>query len=455
VRERGDAPPRRAGEYDCDLLLSADYLIASPPPEAEVSGHFVIENAALAVNGTRIGAVGSRAGLAGLKAKRRLDLGRALILPGLVNAHTHIAMTFLRGSADDLPLAEWLTRHIFPKERHLTAEIVELGALIGCAELIRTGCTAFADMYLFEDAVAAAADRAGLRCLLGEAIFAFPTPASASAERAMDRTREQAERFRGHSRLRVAVTPHSIYTTNEAILASCLRLADELDLPLHIHVAETAGEAEDCRKAHGKGPVAYCRDLGLLRPATTLIHCVVPSEEELDMIAASGARVVHNPRSNMKLGSGTAPVPAMLRRGILPGLGTDGAASNNALNMFAEMNACALLHKGYTLDPTVCPAETVLDMATTGGAAALARPELGRIFPGGPADLAALDLRSPNFLPLYNPFSHLAYAASGFEVRLSMADGRILYEDGAFTTLDLTQLCNEAEKLKRWVLERS
>jgi 5-methylthioadenosine/S-adenosylhomocysteine deaminase len=442
-----------AAEYDCDLLLSADVLVASASPEAGVSGHRVIEDAALAVNGTRIGAVGTRAGLAGLKAKRRLDLGRSLILPGLVNAHTHIAMTFLRGWADDLPLAEWLTRHIFPKERRLTAEIVALGALIGCAELIRTGCTAFADMYLFEDAVAATVDGVGLRCLLGEAIFAFPTPASASAEQAMDKVREQAERFKGHSRLRVAVMPHSVYTTDDAILRASLHLADELGLPLHLHVAETAGEAEDCRKAHGKGPIAYCRDLGLLRPTTTLIHCVVPDEEELDMIAASGAKVAHNPRSNMKLASGVAPVPAMLRRGILPGLGTDGAASNNALNMFAEMNACALLHKGHSLDPTLCPAAAVLDMATTGSAAALSWPELGRIFPGGPADLVALDLRSPNLLPLYSPFSHLVYATSGFEVRLSMADGRVLYEDGAFTTLDILQLCNEAEKLKRWVLK--
>jgi 5-methylthioadenosine/S-adenosylhomocysteine deaminase len=439
--------------YDCDVLISADFVLASAPPEAGVSGHHVIEDAALAVSAGRVGTVGRRGELANLRAKRRLELGRSLVLPGLVNAHTHIAMTFLRGWADDLPLAEWLTQHIFVKERQLTAEIVELGALIGCAELIRTGCTAFADMYLFEDAVAAAADRAGLRCLLGEAIFAFATPASVSAEQAMDRVRGLAERFTGHSRLRVAVMPHSVYTTDDAILRSCLRLADELGLPLHLHVAETAREAEDCRRAHGKGPVAYCRDLGLLRPTTTLIHCVVPDEEELDMIAASGAHVAHNPRSNMKLASGVAPVPAMLRRGILPGLGTDGAASNNALNMFAEMNACALLHKGHSRDPTLCPAATVLDMATTGSAAALCWPELGRIFPGGPADLVALDLRSPNLLPLYSPFSHLAYAASGFEVRLSMADGRILYEDGAFTTLDIPQLCDEAEKLKQWVLK--
>jgi 5-methylthioadenosine/S-adenosylhomocysteine deaminase len=440
-------------EYDCDVLLGADFLIASAPPEAGISGHHVVEDAALAVSGGRITAAGRRSDLEGLRAKRRLELGRSLVMPGLVNAHTHIAMTFLRGWADDLPLAEWLTRHIFVKERRLTAEIVELGALIGCAELIRTGCTAFADMYLFEDAVAAAVDRAGLRCLLGEAIFAFATPASASAEEAADRVRGQAERFRGHGRLRVAVMPHSVYTTDAAILRSSLRLSEELGLPLHLHVAETAREAEDCRRAHGKGPVAYCRDLGLLRPTTTLIHCVVPDDEELDMIAESGARVAHNPRSNLKLGSGVAPVPAMLRRGILPGLGTDGAASNNALNMFAEMNACALLHKGHNLDPTLCPAAAVLDMATAGSAAALCRPELGRIFPGGPADLVALDLRSPNLLPLYSPFSHIVYAAGGFEVRLSMVDGRVLYEDGAFTTLDLPQLCNEAEKLKQWVLK--
>lgn len=439
---------QHATEYTCDLLLTANILITQDADRR------IIEDASVAVTNGRISALGSRAELARVLAKAHLHLDKSLLMPGLINAHTHVSMAFFRGLADDLPLMEWLTRHIFPREKQLSAEIVKLGALLGCAEMIRTGTTAFQDMYIFENAVAAAIDQAGLRCRMGEVLFAFPSPAYAAIEDGYALVCEQAARFREHPRIRVGVMPHTVYTTTPEILASSRDLALELGLPLHIHLAESAAEVQACITAHGRRPVAYCHELDLLSPFTSIAHGVALSGGELDLLAETGTHVVHNPRSNMKLASGTAPVPSMLGRGMLPGLGTDGASSNNSLNMFAEMSACALLHKVHSMEATVCPARTVLDMATLGGAAALNWPELGRLAPGAPADLIALDLSSPNFQPVYNPVSHLVYAASGHEVRMSMVDGKILYKDGDYFSLDYPALLGEVQKLRQWVLDR-
>ena len=431
----------------CDLLVTADLLLTQDDERR------IIEDAAVAVTDGRIAALGTRGQLAELSPAKTLHLGQAVLMPGLVNAHTHVAMSFFRGLADDLPLMEWLTRHIFPREQRLTADIVELGSLLGCAEMIRTGTTAFADMYLLEDAVTSAVDKSGLRCLAGEVIFAFPSPAYGTAEEALALVDGQAERWRGHPRIRTAVMPHAVYTTTPQLMEDCRDLARKRGLMLHIHLAETPSETETCLSQHGKRPLAYCRDLGLLGPDVAIAHAVDLTDEELDVLAASGAHVAHNPRSNMKLASGVAPVPGMLARGMLPGLGTDGAASNNGLNMFGEMSACALLHKVHSNDPTVLPARTVLDAATRGGAASMGWPELGQLVAGGPADMVALDLRSPNLQPLYNLVSHLVYATSGHELRFCMVAGNILYHDGDWKTLDYSLLLKEAQKLKKWVLD--
>ena len=436
-------------QKSCDTLITAALLLT------QNSERQIIEDAAIAVCGGTICAAGTRAGLAEYVPQKTLHLGNALLMPGLVNAHTHVPMTFLRGLADDLPLMEWLTQHIFPAETHLTAEIVELGATIGCAEMIRTGTTTLADMYLIQQSATAAIEKSGLRALAGEVIFAFPSPAYATVEECFALVRAEAARLSNHSRIRVAVMPHSVYTTTPEILQSSRDLARELSLPLYIHLAETPSETEACAAAHGKRPVEYCHSLGLLGPTTTIAHGVELNAEELDLLKSTGTHIVHNPKSNMKLASGIAPVSAMLARGMLPGLGTDGAASNNSLSMFAEMNACALLHKVHTGDPTALPAQTVLDMATIGSAAAIGWPELGQIVPGSPADLIALDLDAPNLQPMYNPVSHLVYAASGHEVRLTMVDGKILYQDGVYKTIDYPHLLQEAQKLKQWVLKKS
>lgn len=431
----------------CRTLLHAGVLITQDAQRR------IIENGSLAIRQGMVVAVGTREALsAAWQAEQELDLGSMLVLPGLVNAHTHAAMTFLRGLADDMPLMDWLHQRIFPVEAKLTPEIVRLGSLLGYAEMLRTGATACMDMYIFEEAVFEAARAAGLRCVGGEAVFAFPSAACAGPEAALKATRALAERCAGEERLSVAVNPHSVYTTTPEILTACRDLAEELGLPLHIHLSETREETELCLRKHGKRPVELCRDLGLLDLPCTLAHVVDVNEEELDMLTRHKVVAAHNPSSNMKLASGVAPLSAMLERGLVVGLGTDGPASNNQLNMFTEMGRAALLHKVAGHDPTLLPAARVLDMATLGGAAALHDARLGSLEPGKVADCVALDLASPNLQPLYNAVSQAVYAATGLETRMTMVGGEILYQDGRFSRFDYDALCREVSDLRSFAL---
>lgn len=416
----------------------------------------VLEDAAIAINHGCIAAVGPRDTLATQwQADKITDLGQAIVLPGLVNTHTHAAMTFLRGLADDLPLMTWLTGHVFPVEQHLTPEIVEWSTLLGHAEMLRTGTTACVDMYLIEDAVFRAARTSGIRCHGGEAVFNFPGAGSPSPEATLDIIREHAARHAHDPRISVMVCPHAVYTTTPELLQRCRALADELHLPLHIHLAESVAETAQCLELWGKRPIPYCADLGLLKHDTWLAHVVDTTDEELDILAEAGVVVAHNPSSNMKLASGTANIPAMLERGIRVTLGTDGAASNNRLNMYTEMGRAALLHKLVGGDPTLMPASTVLHMATRQGAMALhGQVPAGQIAAGHIADLTALDTTAPNLQPMYNAPSHLVYAATGMETRLTMVEGEVLYEDGHFTRFDYPALCAEMAQVKRWVLQK-
>ena len=431
----------------CDTLLHAGVLLTQDDDRR------VLENAALAIDGGRIVALGySRDVTAAWQAREILDLSGMLVMPGLVNAHTHAAMTFLRGLADDMPLMDWLQQKIFPVEQGLTPDLVRLGSLLGFAEMLRTGTTACVDMYIFETAVMEAADKAGLRCLAGEGVFNFPSACCPDAAAALACTREMAQRWAGHERLHVAVMPHSVYTTTAAQLTACRELADELGLPLHIHLAETRQETALSLEQHGLRPVAHADRLGLLRPGTILAHVVDVDADEIALLARRGVSVVHNPSSNMKLASGVAPVPAMLEAGVRLALGSDGAASNNRLNMFTEMGRAALLHKAAG-DPETMPARTVLDMATRGGAAAMGS-DGGVLAVGRPADCIALDLSAPNMQPLFNAASHAVYAATGMEVGLTMVAGEVLYRDGRFTRFDYPALCAEVREMRRFVLRR-
>lgn len=427
----------------CDKLISCALLITQNA-EREI-----LEDAAIAISGDRISDIGP----ASLLLPRwtpadRLDLGHALVMPGLVNAHTHAAMTFLRGLADDLPLLEWLQESVFPVEGRLTAEISRMGALLGYAEMIATGTTACVDMYIFEDAVFEAARMAGLRCMGGEAVFAFPSAACADHRAALDRTRELAARHAGEERIKVAVNPHSVYTTNPQILGECRELALELELPIHIHLAETKTETGNCIRDNGMRPIAWCDANGLFDARVIAAHLVDITAAEGAFLAAKGACGAHNPSSNMKLASGAAPVSVCLDAGLVLGLGTDGPASNNSLNMFTEMGRAALLQKLAQNDPSALSAGKTLDMATLGGAAVFGDPDLGSLETGKKADLVALDLSLPNMMPMHNPVSQVVYAAGGHECRLTMVGGEILYRDGKFSRFNLEDLREEARQLR-------
>lgn len=388
------------------------------------------------------------------RAEKILDLSHCLILPGLINGHTHATMTVFRGLADDLPLMEWLTKHIFPVEKHLTAEIVYLGALLACAEMMRTGTTCFSDMYLRECEVAKAVIQSGMRAVVGEGIFAFPSPAYPDLKSAYALIQELQEIATGQPRLRNALMPHAVYTTTPEILQQAFEKACEYDVIFKIHLAETREETEQCLTTHGKRPVQLMDDLGLLSERTVLAHAVDITNAEIARLAETGTKVVHNPESNMKLASGIAPVVDMLKAGVCVGLGTDGAASNNNLNMFSEMDSAAKLQKVARLDPTALSAQVVLDMATRNGAQCLGWKNIGSLQKGLGADLVALDLREPNLVPMYHPVSQVVYAASGGEVCLTMIEGQVVYEQGRYLTLDYPALLQEIENVRRWVLSK-
>ena len=326
----------------------------------------------IAVSAGRVEAVGP-SGLieAGFDAARVIDASGCVVLPGLVNSHTHAAMTLFRGLADDLPLMDWLQKYIFPAEARLTADLVYWGTMLACAEMILSGTTTFCDMYLFEHKTAEAAKRAGMRALVGEVLYDFPSPSYGPVANAIPHTESLIQRWRGDPLIRIAVEPHALYTCSPELLKKCRETAAENEVPLIIHLSENEAEVSHVLQKFGRRPVSHLANLGLLGLDLIADHCVALDANDSRLLAENGVKVVHNPESNMKLASGIAPVPHLLDLGVTVALGTDGCASNNNLDMFGEMDTCAKLHKAATLDPTVTPAGTVLRMATQNGADAL------------------------------------------------------------------------------------
>lgn len=435
----------------CDTLYTADYVLT------QNDNRDIIRSGAVAVSGDSILSVGHAEMLDIMYPDaRKVNLGHSVILPGLINGHTHVPMSLLRGFSDDKALMDWLTQDIFPQEAKLTPELVELGAMFSMAEMLRTGTTAFYDMYMLERSVFRAADKMGMRAVLGESVTQFfPSLSCRDAEAYFALVREQSMEWINHPRIRQAVVPHAPYTTTPELLQSCYSLAEETGSLFGMHLAETQTETETCLKQFGKRPIAYCRDLGLLSPISTFFHVVEAQQDEIEMLAASRSAVVHNPASNMKLASGVAPVDAMLRAGIAVGLGTDGPASNNAQNMVREMYVASLLQKVSGLNPTACPAQAALDMATRGGAAALHDPYIGSLEPGMRADFIALSLESPNMQPVHHVVSNIVYAATGAENRLTVIDGKELFRDGQFLNCDYEALRDEIQQAVTWVKKSS
>jgi 5-methylthioadenosine/S-adenosylhomocysteine deaminase len=370
-----------------------------------------------------------------------LDISGCVALPGLINAHTHAAMTLFRGLADDLPLMDWLQEHIFPAERMLNEEWVYWGTMLACAEMILSGTTAFCDMYLFEHKVAEAAKRAGMRALVGEVLYDFPSPAYGEIENGLSHTESLIERWHGDPLVSIAVEPHAPYTCSPDLLKKCHEISARHEVPLVVHLAENEAEVKQILDRYGRRPVEHLEALGLLDRRLVADHCVALNETDISLLAKNRVNVVHNPESNMKLASGIAPVPRLLESGITVALGTDGCASNNNLDMFGEMDTCAKLHKAATLDPTVLPAATALRMATQSGAKALGwEGRAGQIAPAMLADLIVVDFRKPHLTPVYNPVSHLVYAAGAADVCHSVIGGRLVMKDRILLTLDLEEI---------------
>lgn len=430
---------------DADVLLHNALVLTMEPGAASIPRGYV------AVQGRRIAAVGAADRSQDLPpARQTLDLAGALILPGLVNTHCHAPMVWFRGLADDLPLKTWLTDFIFPAEAAwLDPDKAYWGTLAAAAEMIRGGITTVADGYFFETEVRRALAEAGLRAVAAQGVVDFPAPGVPDprdnlrvAEDFLESGAEFAEQG-----ITSAVFCHSPYTCGPETLSRAKDLTRARAVPWFVHLAETRGEVEDSRHKTGLTPVAYLDRLGVLDAQTVAVHAVWLNPADREILARRGVKVSHCPESNLKLASGVAPIPELLQAGVTVGLGTDGAASNNNLDLWGEMSLAARLHKVWHLDPTLLPAAQVAALATREGAKVLGLGgRTGTLTPGKEADLIVVDLNRPHLTPVYDPFSHLAYAAGAADVRCVMVRGRWLLFDRQFTSLDWPEI---AARLRR------
>lgn len=411
----------------------------------------VIENGSVAVKGGRVVAVGPVAELDhAYTAREVINAAGKAVIPGLINGHTHVPMTLFRGLADDLDLQEWLTKYIFPAEaKNVNEEFVRVGTRLGLAEMIRGGTTTYCDMYYFEDAIADESSKAGVRGVLGETIIDFPVADNKTNAEAMAYVENFVKKWKGNALIVPAIAPHAPYTVSEEHLKAVRAFSDRTGAPIVIHVSETKREVDDSIKTKGASPVDYLDRIGFLNNRVIAAHVVWPTEEEIGVLKRLGVGVVHNPQSNMKLASGVAPIPEMIRQELRLGLGTDGAASNNDLNMWEEMDTAAKLHKLISNDPKVVTALQALELATISGARALhLEKEIGSIEVGKRADLVIVDLDDLNQTPYFNIYSELVYATKAADVRTVIIEGRVVMRDRRLLTLNEETIKSDARRYR-------
>jgi 5-methylthioadenosine/S-adenosylhomocysteine deaminase len=415
-----------------------------------------LDHAAIAVNAGDIVAVGHPDIITKqYQAKKTVKTGDSLIMPGFVNCHTHAAMTCFRGIADDLELMDWLNNYIFPAEaQNVNKELAYWGSLLAAAEMIKSGTTTFCDMYIFEDETARAAKAAGIRCLIGEVLFDFPSPNFKTVAEGIAYTKMLIEKWHNDPLVNIIIEPHALYTCSTPLLtevkelAKAKRLAEDYHLPIGIHLLENAAEKKQLEVKFGKGAVSFLKDIGYLDEHLIAFHCVSFTKEDIDLFADHRCKISHNPSSNMKLASGVAPVPEMLKAGITVGLGTDGCASNNNLDIIKEMSMAAKLHKVARLDPTVMDAQTVVRMATIEGAKVLGmEKKIGSLEAGKKADIIVIGLNKPHLTPLYSEYSHLVYAMSGADVDTVLINGKIVMENRKLLTINETEVMRKVREI--------
>lgn len=431
---------------EIDLLVTADHLIPVEPAGV------VIEDGAMAVHEGRIVALMLRSEADKMFAPReRLDLPGHVVMPGLINAHTHAAMSLMRGLADDLPLMDWLQQHIWPVEgTHVSEAFCADGVQLAMLEMVRGGTTCFNDMYFFPDITAREVDRAGMAASVGLIVIDFPNPWAADADICIHKGREVHDQLRGHPRIRTVFAPHAPYTVSDAPLRKLRIFANELGIGVHMHVHETAGEVAMAVEAGGPRPWQRLRSLDMLGPDFIAVHMTQLTPEEIIEAGEHRISVVHCPESNLKLASGFCPVGALLKAGVNVALGTDGAASNNDLDMLGEMRTAALLAKGVSGDARVLPAAQALHAATLGGARALGmESETGSLLPGKRADFIAIDLDTAATQPVYNVISQVVYAAGRDQVTHCYVDGRPLMRSRQLLTLDEEAILARASEWRR------
>lgn len=431
-------------------MQEIDILITGSKALLLDANNTILDQPAVAVNDSNIIETGPANELAKrYKAKRTINAENSLIMPGFVNCHTHAAMTCFRGMADDLELMDWLNNYIFPAEaKNVNKELAYWGSLLAAAEMIKSGTTTFCDMYIFEDETARAAKQAGLRCLLGEVLFDFPSPNVKSPEEGLAYTRMLLEKWQNDPLINIIVEPHALYTCSPDLLQAAGKLAYDYNVPLGIHLLENKAEKDQLEQKFGKGAVSFLDEINYLNERLIAFHAVCLSADDMRLFARHGCSVSHNPASNMKLASGIAPVPDMIKAGVTVGLGTDGCASNNNLDMIKEMSTAAKLHKVAGLDPTVMDARTVVSMATTEGAKALGMGNItGSLEAGKKADIIVIGLDKPHLTPLYNEYSHLAYAANGTDVDTVIINGKVVMENRRLLTLDETEIMQKVREI--------
>ena len=436
--------------WSCDLLIVGGTVVTMD------GGRRVIEDGAVAIKDGKVAMVGPRAVVTkNLRAKQTINANGKAVIPGLINTHTHAAMSLFRGISDDLDLNDWLTKFIFPAEAKNVNELfVRAGTRLGIAEMIKGGTTTYCDMYYFEDAVADETKKAGMRGVLGETIIKFPVSDNKTPEAAIAYTEKFIKKWKNDPLIVPAAAPHAPYTLETATLKAIKEQSDRLDSTVVIHVAETKKERDDILAQYGKTPAAYLDSIGFLSDRTIAAHSVWLTPEEIDIYKLRGVGSAHCPTSNMKLASGTAPIPLMLSKDVAVGLGTDGAASNNDLNMWEEMDLAAKLHKLTSNDPKTLPAEHAFEMATIRGARALHLDKItGSIETGKRADIAIVDLDSLNQVPYFNIYSSLVYSTKATDVRTVIINGRVVMLDRRLLTLNESVIKKDANAYRERIIQ--